>query len=315
METADDSNQPIWKKYLRPLYIETEFQKATSRLTWIEVEKATYWWSCLPCPAIVYDDLELYHSSIRDYLSGPKRYSREEIEIHSAKRKQLWEDKAKLWFLESKSNIRSWKDRFVHHVEKGLQEREAESGLKTALTAQQVLETWCNQHQRMTVPEFIKFPIVETAKSFLDEVLERHKANYSSPENTSQTFTLPEPAQKPPSKKQAASTPYSFIDLLTNGFTKENLDGLLRHMLIKNEQGETLTFKKYLLHSVINALQKEEFLTKSNQERDQKSLSVYLGLAPTRIKATEGKKLQPAQIKAMAYLTRLKKERGKNRSF
>lgn len=105
----------------------------------------------------------------------------------------------------------------------------------------------------------------------------------------------------------------AFTDKLINGFTENDLNKLLIHLKIKNSEGETLEFKKYLMHSVIDALTEYGFFTPKYKVKGQKALSKFLGLKVTRIKeGYGGKEESTAKNKALAYL---KKEHKRNSSF
>jgi hypothetical protein len=120
--------------------------------------------------------------------------------------------------------------------------------------------------------------------------------------------SLPQPAtvvnaKNSKSKKPPAPPFAQFVDKLKNGFTEEDLNKLLVHLLMKDREGNTLDFKRYLLHPVIDALVSKDYFEKGSREKDQKSLSKFLGLPETRIKSGYGNQSEAAtRTKAVAYL-------------
>lgn len=114
------------------------------------------------------------------------------------------------------------------------------------------------------------------------------------------------------SKKPPARPFVKFTDKLQNGFTEEDLNGLLIHVKFKDESGETLRFTRYLMHQVIEALVKEEYFDRGTVEYDQKALSRYLGLSETRVTVEQGKPKKSVQKKAESYLSELKNQRKIN---
>lgn len=110
------------------------------------------------------------------------------------------------------------------------------------------------------------------------------------------------PKQEQGSKGLPARQFDNFTDKLINGFTEADLNGLLVHMRIKNLQGKLLVFKKYILHSVINALVEQKYLDRQSIEVDFIALLKFLGMPEKFTKEGYGKGEVPATEKAKTYL-------------
>ena len=143
----------------------------------------------------------------------------------------------------------------------------------------------------------------------LCEFLELIYANQTTSKTSTEKVTNERHSKKPTARPFA-----NFTDKLQNGFTEQGLNGLLVRMLMKDRAGNTLDFKKYILHSIIDALISENYFDGGNREKDQKALLRFLGLPETRIKNGYGKtgEESAARLKAVTYLQKEHKKNGSN---
>ncbi len=127
-----------------------------------------------------------------------------------------------------------------------------------------------------------------TYKLFLFDEINRPSPVAGQPENASEN--------DPPK--------LSFTDRFQNSFTKEKFDRLLGHMRVINGEGQTVLSekKRYLMHSIIDALLECEYITSDNRDEMQKAFSRYLGIDETRIKNGYATGQSLGKERALSYL-------------
>lgn len=105
-----------------------------------------------------------------------------------------------------------------------------------------------------------------------------------------------------------------FTDKLLNGFTVADLDRLLIHVLMKNSDGQTLKFDKYLIHKVIEELIAAGYFTKGSIKADFLALCRFLGLPETFMKKDYGisQKEEAMRSKARTYLKKEAEKKSSN---
>lgn len=100
-----------------------------------------------------------------------------------------------------------------------------------------------------------------------------------------------------------------FPELLTDNYSKDDLDRLLIHLRMKDSKGNNIWPQKMksALYGIIKALDIKNYLIKTTQQERMASLSIYLGLKLTRVKEGYSKVQTETKEKAISFLNQVVK--------